>query len=54
MKAELIYWNKYETKEQAKDPLFEYIENFYNIHRRHSTLGNLTIEEFQNQHPVTK
>ncbi|WP_368734511.1 hypothetical protein [Chryseobacterium sp. OSA05B] len=28
--------------------MFEYIETFYNTHRRHSALGNLTIKEYQN------
>ncbi|EJL73333.1 hypothetical protein PMI13_01586 [Chryseobacterium populi] len=31
-----------------KNSVFEYIETFYNIRRRHSALGNLTIREYQN------
>lgn len=50
LKTELIYQNKYETRKLANDSIFEYIENFYNSRRRHSALGNLTIEEFQNQY----
>lgn len=49
LKTELVYHNKYATREKAKESIFEYIENFYNIRRRHSALGNLTIGEFQNQ-----
>ena len=53
LKVELVYRNKYKTRDQAKGSIFEYIEKFYNIHRRLSALGNLTIEEFQNQHHFT-
>lgn len=52
LKTELIYQHKYETRKLANDSISEYIENFYNIRRRHSALGNLTIEEFQNQYSV--
>ncbi len=46
LKVELIYQNKYKTKEKAEKSIAYYIENFYNSCRRHSALGNLTIEEF--------
>lgn len=48
LKVELIYQNSYATREKAKSSVFEYIEAFYNTHRRHSALGNLTIKEYQN------
>ena len=48
LKTELVYQNKYETRDHAKNSVFEYIETFYNTHRRHSALGNLTIKEYQN------
>jgi len=48
LKTELIYQNKYETRDHAKNSVFEYIETFYNTQRRHSALGNLTIKEYQN------
>ncbi|WP_394332099.1 integrase core domain-containing protein [Flavobacterium commune] len=47
LKTELVYHNTYATKEKANESISGYIENFYNRHRRHSALGNLTIEEFQ-------
>ncbi|WP_263361319.1 IS3 family transposase [Flavobacterium collinsii] len=53
LKTELIYHNTYATKEKAKDSISGYIENFYNKHRRHSALGNLTIEEFHNQFNIS-
>ena len=48
LKTELVYQNKYETRDHAKNSVFEYIETFYNTQRRHSALGNLTIREYQN------
>lgn len=48
LKIELIYQNKYTTIKKAKKSIIGYIKNFYNSCRRHSALGNLTIEEFQN------
>lgn len=35
LKTELIYQNKYETRDHAKNSVFEYIETFYNTQRRH-------------------
>ena len=46
LKSELIYGNKLVSKEQMKLMLFEYVEIYYNQNRRHSALGNLTINEF--------
>ena len=52
LKVELVYQNKYKTKEKAEKSITDYIENFYNTCRRHSALGNLTIDEFQNQQAI--
>ena len=46
LKTELVYFEKYETKEQAKQSIFEYIEVFYNRQRLHSALGYQTPVEF--------
>lgn len=54
LKTELVYHNTYATKEKAKESISGYIENFYNKHRRHSALGNLTIEEFHNQLNISR
>ncbi len=49
LKSEQLYGNKLVSKEQMKMDLFEYIEIWYNRERRHSAIGNLTIEEFWNK-----
>lgn len=47
LKKELIYLTKFETKEQARKAIFEYIEIFYNRQRLHSSLGYLSPIEFR-------
>jgi len=42
IKAELIYHEDFQTREEARRAIFEYIEVFYNRVRRHSTLGYLS------------
>jgi transposase InsO family protein len=47
LKTELVYHHNYQTTQQAKLSIFEYIETFYNTVRRHKHLNNLTILEYQ-------
>jgi transposase InsO family protein len=47
IKVELVYRNRYTDKNQAAISIFEWIETWYNRNRRHSALGNLTINEFE-------
>lgn len=54
IKTELIYQNNYTSIKKAKISVTGYIKNFYNTCRRHSALGYLTIEEFQNNHYLQK
>ena len=37
LKTECVHHQRYETREEAKRNIFEYIEIFYNNQRRHST-----------------
>lgn len=46
-KTELVHDEEYETHEQAKASIFEWIEVFYNRKRIHSSLGYRTPVEFE-------
>ncbi|MEW6546782.1 MAG: IS3 family transposase [Bacillota bacterium] len=47
LQTELLDRRHWPTRAALSLALFEYIEVFYNRHRRHSTLGYLTPEEFE-------
>ncbi len=47
LKKELVYLTKFETKEQARREIFEYIEIFYNRQRSHSSLDYLSPVEYR-------
>ena len=48
LKTELVYHERYRTREQARRSLFEYIEGFYNRSRKHSTLGYRSPVQYEN------
>jgi len=48
LKTELVYYERYATREEAKRSLFEYMEVFYNRSRRHSYLGYKSPVEYEN------
>ncbi|MFP2964509.1 IS3 family transposase, partial [Myxococcus sp. 1LA] len=47
LKMELVYERKFQTHEEARRALFEYIEAWYNRRRRHSALGYVSPEEYE-------
>ena len=47
LKRELIYHEKYQTRDEARLSIFEYIEVFYNRKRRHSAIGYQSPESFE-------
>lgn len=47
LKTELVYFEKYETRAEAKRGIFEYIEVFNNRLRRHSALGYRSPHAFE-------
>ena len=47
LKKERIHHESYTTREAARQSVFEYIELFYNPRRRHSALGYLSPEEYE-------
>jgi len=49
LKREWTHERSFLTRQEAKAAVIEYIEMFYNSHRRHSTLGYLSPNEFEAQ-----
>lgn len=47
LKRELVYHERYRTRQEARLSVFEYIEGWYNRRRRHSTLGRRSPLEFE-------
>lgn len=53
LKTELVYHEKYETRDQARKNIFKYIEMFYNRKRIHSTLGGVSPYQFEQMKMIT-
>lgn len=49
LKTERIGKKVYRSRAQAKADVFDYIECFYNLSRRHSTLGYLSPRDFERE-----
>jgi len=49
LKTELIYSERYSTREGAKQSVFQYIEGYYNQVRRHSTIGSIAPMAFEKE-----
>ena len=47
LKTELVSFENFQTRVEAKMKIFDYIEIFYNRQRSHSSIGYLTPEEFE-------
>ena len=47
LEAELLMRTAFATRTAARLALFDFIEAFYNSHRRHSALGYLSPAEFE-------
>jgi putative transposase len=47
IKTELVYRNRFKTKDEARLAVFRYIEGFYNPVRRHSSLGQKSPAEYE-------
>jgi putative transposase len=47
VKTELVHHRDYQTRDEARRDIFEFIEIFYNRQRRHSTLGYLSPAQFE-------
>jgi transposase InsO family protein len=49
LELELIARHHWETRREARQAIFRYIETWYNLRRRHSTLGYRSPVEYENQ-----
>lgn len=49
MKTECVHHEKYQTRDEAKRSIFDYIEVFYNRQRKHSYLGYQSPEQFESR-----
>jgi putative transposase len=49
LKTERLNRRHYQTRNAARADVFDYIERFYNPTRRHSSLGNISPIEFEQQ-----
>lgn len=47
LKSEMVYHCHFRTHDEARREVFAYIEGFYNIRRRHSTLNYMTPIEYE-------
>jgi putative transposase len=50
LKKEKIYRQSWPTRAAARAAIFSYIESWYNLRRRHSTLDYLSPAEFERHH----
>lgn len=47
LKIERAKRKVYRTRDQARADVFDYIERFYNLTRRHSTIGYLSLMQYE-------
>jgi putative transposase len=50
LKTELVAFERFESRAQARQKLFAWIETKYNRTRRHSTLGHISPVDYENKH----
>lgn len=47
LKTERVHRKVYCTRDEARADVFDYVERFYNLRRRHSTLDYLSPAEYE-------
>lgn len=47
LKTEHVYFENYKTRSEAMSSIFSYIEIFYNMERRHSSLGYISPDNYE-------
>ena len=52
LECELLARRRFATKAEARMAIFEFIESWYNLNRRHSGLGQISPIEFERRHSM--
>jgi Transposase and inactivated derivatives len=50
LECELLDRHRFRTQAEARMAIFEFLEGWYNAHRRHSGAGNLSPMEYERKH----
>jgi len=50
LECELLDRRRFKTRAEARMAIFDFIEGFYNPHRRHSSLGQQSPVNFERRH----
>jgi transposase InsO family protein len=53
LKRELLQGGCFEHAGDARTEIFEYIDGYYNTHRKHSSIGYKTPAQFETQNHTT-
>jgi putative transposase len=54
LERELLSRSRFKTHAEAKTAVFEWLEGWYNLHRRHSSLGRISPITFERRHAEHK
>lgn len=52
LECELLHRQQFRTQAEARMAVFEFLEGWYNPHRRHSAAGNLSPMEYNKRYSV--
>jgi transposase InsO family protein len=50
LKDERVFWRNYQSRDEAKNDILNYILMFYNSQRLHSKLGYVSPQQFENNY----
>lgn len=54
LKNEYVHHRSFDTREQARAEIFDYMELFYNRHHAHAALQYMSPVDYEDSHRVTK
>lgn len=54
LKTERVFFSSYQSREEARADIVDYIEMFYNSRRRHSSLGYISPRDFEKMMTLKK